>query len=681
MSPRRDRRDDRGRSPLVAPRFRADSRPPSAPRRRPEPRGSRRGLCLRSPSYGQRGSEGRFRSGSPPGRARRGASPPRRASRPVGRSLDRAFPGSPRRRERGGAPEAEGDWEAEAPRRSAAPRSVEPPSRRRERDGDDGRGDHGPDPALAPRRAASRSQRMAKRRRGFGDGSASVGSESRSHSESSRSQPGGLPMGFMPGVFNPLMMMGAQGMFPSFQGAMKGAMQGAMQGAGMFAPMWGWSGAGMTGGREDFRKGGGKGKRKRSRSRDDDPNKVTEFVTMPRNIMGRVIGKAGSSINKIREESGARIDAEDRTDDQCDFRLQGKPEEVAKAKALIQEVAEKALAERAAGAPGPGGRDDLGEGPCETMEFPITVMGGIIGAKGSKIMDVRSRSGAKVAVDKSDDGKLCIVKMTGTEEEIEKAKALVKEYAEQDPSNPHALANGADSQEAARHETAEFPATVTGRIIGSRGAAIAEVRAQSGARISVEKGIEVCTVHIAGTDEQVQKARSLLTALAEDTGGGGGGARRYPPRDEETIAVPMSSVGRLIGKGGDTVSRLHRESGARIDIDTKTGDPCIVRLTGTRDAISRAKLLISELLARFGSAPVMSGQGGHPGAWGPDMAWGAGPPGCLGFGGWGAPPAGDGTWRPTTPWPQAALPASADNGGAKAAPAASRKADIDLDEL
>lgn len=537
------------------------------------------------------------------------------------------------------------------------------------------------------------------------------------------------------GMFNPLMMMGGKGMFPGMGGMFPGM---PWNFPGMPPDGGGFPG-GKGGGGGGKRRGGFSRSRSRRRSRSRSGGKNTDYMTLPRSIMGRVIGKAGATINKIREESGARIDAEDQSDNQCEFKISGTPEAIEKARRLIQEVASKASEPGGGGGGGGcggcggGGRssDDPapGDGPSEHMEFPISVMGGIIGARGAKIMEVRKNSGARVQVEKHDE-RTCRVQIQGSPEQIEQARAMVQKLADEDHSVQPPLPTDSGDVES---ESMQFPLSATGRIIGSRGASVAEVRAQSGARVSVEKGEDCCRVHISGTPSQVRRAKQMVTSLAEEgegsgggaggcRGGGGMGGRRGDA--EDAMDVPQSLVGRVIGKGGETIQRLQKESGARIDVNTGSGDPCVVRFTGTRDAVSRARFLVGEVLDRWsGGGPGCGGAGpcgGPPPGWGPPGVdpggcWGPGPPGfggcpmpgMPGFGGsWGPPPAGDGTpWQASWPMgPMHGMPGSSGGGGddgfdrdrgrderggcsggdtaaAAAARAGLASQDIDLDEL
>merc|ERR1719201_3015180 len=93
-------------------------------------------------------------------------------------------------------------------------------------------------------------------------------------------------------------------------------------GKGMFPPPWQWPGMSQVGS-----------------SWNGDWS--AECLRLPRTMMGRVIGKAGSIIKDIRERSGARIDIEDRDDEKCELRITGNPDSVNWAKAMILDIADK----------------------------------------------------------------------------------------------------------------------------------------------------------------------------------------------------------------------------------------------------------------------------------------------------------------------------------------------------
>ena len=78
------------------------------------------------------------------------------------------------------------------------------------------------------------------------------------------------------------------------------------------------------------------------------------------------------------------------------------------------------------------------------------------------------------------------------------------------------------------------------------------------------------------------------------------------------VDVPPNLVGRVIGRGGETIKRLQQESGARIQIDRQTNR---VEIQGTNEAIERAKTLIREVVdsAEENRGPPGGDFGGGPG--------------------------------------------------------------------
>ncbi|CAK9000833.1 unnamed protein product [Durusdinium trenchii] len=358
-----------------------------------------------------------------------------------------------------------------------------------------------------------------------------------------------------------------------------------------FPPLWPWpmpnTGAEPSGRRSPRR-------RRRSSSSRAEGN-CKDSVLVRRNLMGRVIGRGGGVINTIRQDSGARIDAEDRDEDHCEFRITGTEEQVRRAKTMIREQADRVALERH-----PLGDQIEEKDIAADLEFPASILGALIGPRGSKINEVRETSGAKIQVKKQEER--CHVLLTGSDEQVASARELVESIAEEAKQVTEMPRPGEED------ERLEFPLAVAGRIIGSRGVQISEVRSRSGAQVKIEKLEETCRVYLGGSPEQVEKAKKMIVSLAEEN--------HLPGRGdaEDTVEIPLSMVGRVIGKGGETVQRLQRESGAKIDVNNQL-DPSPVRLSGTRDAITRAKYLLREVLDRAGYTPPewrVADLGEHP---------------------------------------------------------------------
>jgi far upstream element-binding protein len=88
-------------------------------------------------------------------------------------------------------------------------------------------------------------------------------------------------------------------------------------------------------------------------------------------------------------------------------------------------------------------------------------------------------------------------------------------------------------------------------------------------------------------------------------------------------------VGRIIGRGGETIRRLQDESGARIQIEREAGQ---VKIKGTNAAVETARRLVNEVL---NSAPGGGFGGGAPAGGGAGGGGGFGAPAPGGYGGGG----------------------------------------------
>mmetsp|Transcript_83544 Transcript_83544/g.159365 ORF Transcript_83544/g.159365 Transcript_83544/m.159365 type:complete len:607 (-) Transcript_83544:42-1862(-) len=493
---------------------------------------------------------------------------------------------------------------------------------------------------------------------------------------------GRMPMGgLLPGMFP--MGMGGKGMFPMLgsgdwfpgPGGERGMSRDGMPNwpASMWPGGMPWPWAGFQGAAPPFQDSRHQGSRSRGRSRGrsrsyDRRDGGESFVKCPRNVMGRVIGKQGNNINDIREQSGARIDAEDVDNDYCQFTVSGRPEAVEKAKQMINAIIDKVTmqnanaANRSAASYDTGGGDSGGDAITENLEFVPNMTGKIIGARGAKIAEVRQNSGARVQVEKLEDK--CLVQITGTPDQIARAKAMIISISEEPPDAPIA-----DDSGEVKNDFVDYGVSATGAIIGTRGAKIAEVRQHSGAKVQVEKLEDKCRVQLSGTPAQIERAKRLIHKLLEEST-----ATSRRAEAEECLDLPATAIGRVIGKGGETIQRVQRETGAHLDVNAKS-DPPTVRITGSREAICHARFLISEIVDRSGANRD-------------DRSYSP-PRGSMGY--WGGPESGGPSWGPgyepyweqgqMPQWQQAQGPWEPRSGSKGLEDDRGKRSEIDMDEL
>jgi rRNA processing protein Krr1/Pno1 len=214
------------------------------------------------------------------------------------------------------------------------------------------------------------------------------------------------------------------------------------------------------------------------------------------------------------------------------------------------------------------------DGPTRSINFPGNAAGGIIAPKGASIAELRQKGGATVKEFNKESDRC------GTTHDRELPWTRIT-------------------------EDLEVPGSAAGVIIGIRGAKITEIRERSGAKVHVDKEAARCMVNIIGNPEQVRRARAMIQQLVDESASGSGNQRN------QAIYVPISMIGHIIGKDGETLRHLQAKSAAKIQINAKDQkDPCRVNIGGSCEAVSHARRLIFEIIDRE-SSPQGSNRIGH----------------------------------------------------------------------
>ena len=157
-------------------------------------------------------------------------------------------------------------------------------------------------------------------------------------------------------------------------------------------------------------------------------------------------------------------------------------------------------------------------------------------------------------------------------------------------------------------ETLECPPGFVGRVIGKGGETIKGLQAQSGAHITVDQNFPEGAprvIGISGPPGCVAIAKRLVEELLRGGGarlGGGVG----PGQAQQSVRCPKEMVGRVIGRGGETVKGLQAATGARIQID-QSASPCVVTITGNPRCVDAAARAVADVVrggstAAYGAA-------------------------------------------------------------------------------
>jgi far upstream element-binding protein len=178
-------------------------------------------------------------------------------------------------------------------------------------------------------------------------------------------------------------------------------------------------------------------------------------------------------------------------------------------------------------------------------------------------------------------------------------------------------------------EHGELSPLYVGKVIGKGGEMIRDLQARSGAKIQVDQSAppgmpRTITYH--GTRACVDMAKHLVNLLQQQHNDSNvlplGQAKR------EVLLVPATSVGKVIGRGGDMIRELQAKSAAKIQVDHNHMQDNMKQVTiiGKDDAVVKAKEMIMFLVAN----PLMDAQQSIQMLMEDKMqsggVWGSGPP-------------------------------------------------------
>ena len=265
-----------------------------------------------------------------------------------------------------------------------------------------------------------------------------------------------------------------------------------------------------------------------------------------------VVGRGGETIKRIETSTGAKLNL-DKKNQTCE--ISGDVESRKKAKALVLEALEKA-----------------GHGPNAPRTTSCQVDGGsnvnkVIGSGGSTIKYIQETSGAKVDTGRESS----MITISGTQQQISDARTLVERALK-----------GEDVAAATSH-TIDLGARGARILVGKQGAAIKVLRENHPVRFDVRRGdgrgTSRDTCIISGDADEVTEAVVALNALLSDHS------------SSETLTLACR-VGAILGKGGQTITKIQDASGADLDVQAQGADECVVKVTGTNAQVAAAKRLV-----------------------------------------------------------------------------------------
>lgn len=316
----------------------------------------------------------------------------------------------------------------------------------------------------------------------------------------------------------------------------------------------------------------------------------------------------------------------------------------------------------------------------EVLHVPRTQVGKLIGKSGATIMGLQSSTGCSIQVDQqtlSRGGECRRVTLRGAPAAVRAAKAAVRGALAAEAAGP-APGAGEVSEDVA------CPQGVVGRVIGRAGETIRLLQGASGAYILVNQnfpdGVDR-VVTATGSADAVRRAVAMVRALiADEAVGVQAVIAQHGLGKTVTLQCPRAVVGRVIGRGGETVKALQRRYAASVQID-QTTDPMTVTVVAAPHDADACRAEILAIMANPDHAMAAMGGGGggmrmmgpRPGmgggAYGGGMAMMAAPYGGAPYGAYGgAGGYGAGAYNPAAAAMMAAAAAAYGGGYGAAAP-------------
>lgn len=211
----------------------------------------------------------------------------------------------------------------------------------------------------------------------------------------------------------------------------------------------------------------------------------------------------------------------------------------------------------------------------------------------------------------------------------------------------------------------ECPKELVGRVIGSGGQNVKDIQSRTGCKIQIiqdqPEGVPRQVI-LSGTKVSVDQAEALVKYVMENgpvlppaTGNGtnygpgsssmAGMGSGNPNEVKVELQAQKQFIGRVIGKGGETIKALMQCTACNIKVEQGPEDPCKVFIVGAEAQVQQAIQLVQQILVdgageflkglrggQMGMNPYGGGMGGMMGA----SPYGGGMPGQM-MGGMGMP--------------------------------------------
>ncbi|EGD74250.1 hypothetical protein PTSG_12419 [Salpingoeca rosetta] len=262
------------------------------------------------------------------------------------------------------------------------------------------------------------------------------------------------------------------------------------------------------------------------------PDEEVDNMPIPSEKVGMVIGKGGETINRLQEQSGARLQViqDDPFAQEKPLRMTGRRDAIERAKQLVKDLIDPEpehdpMYPSTMGLSSGDIVNNLSAYRSKKVEIkvPRVAVGRVIGRGGDSIKRIQAESGARVQFEPETNQDFRIATITGTMPVIEAAEKMIMDII-QDAEVSTSSARPRDDRP---REPMPVPQERAGLIIGRGGESIRMIMQQSGAHVELDRAQPAVngdkTFWISGDPEQIATAKRLIQEKLD-------AHRRPPPR-------------------------------------------------------------------------------------------------------------------------------------------------------
>lgn len=278
-------------------------------------------------------------------------------------------------------------------------------------------------------------------------------------------------------------------------------------------------------------------------------------ITVEPKYHKHVIGKGGSNVNRLKDETGVTINIPDERSPIV--RIEGTPAGVKQAKAELMEMVTKLENEKE--------KDILIEHRFHKN---------IIGAKGEKIREIRDMFNQVQVTFPESSEKSDVVKIRGPKQDVDAAyKHLAKIYKE--------------LQETSYSVKVPIYKEFHKNVIGKGGANIRKIREETSTRIDLPpEGSESDMIVITGRKEDVEKARDRILKIQSE----------LVSVISEDVEIPARYHQSFIGAGGKLIQSIMEDcGGVQIKFPPSESGSNKVVIRGPKEEVEKAKKTLLEM--------------------------------------------------------------------------------------